>query len=249
MVFVTLMSLYSPHNWAYVKRDLNESQAYKDFAKCLVESIYKFHNNCVVEFKAINFKEGDYKELLALNQNINFHKINKDFSNKSQEYYKGFLMYNRTLFIEEMLKKYKQPILYLDTDCMLRGEVSFIENKLDEGFDMMVLTRPKQPPKTKFNAGVIALNYNSKVMNLIRLWKKCMGENLENISIKNSKGRSSSREQVCLWSSYNKSDVLLHPLPQKFNDGDLRKGSIIWHGHSGDKKVALNKFLNEVKKI
>jgi hypothetical protein len=231
-----------------MKRNLDETYAYKEFAKCLVKSVYKFHRECKVEFKAINFKENDCEDLLELNPNIVFHRVEEDFSDKSQEYYKGFLMYNRTLFIEKLLKRYNEPVVYLDTDCMLRGRIGFIESKLNEGFDMLVLVRPRQGPKTKFNAGVIAFNHNKRVMDLIDLWKKCMGDDLEKICTKLPSGRSTGGDQKCLWLAYRKSNVLLHPLPNEFNDGLLKKHSVIWHGHSGEKSKVLKTFLKEIKR-
>jgi len=244
------MSLYSPHNWGFVKHGWKDIEIYRKFCKYLVTSIYKYHPNCIVYFTSINFTENDCNDLLKMNPNIVFNKIEEDFTKQSQEWYKGFIMYNRTFGIRKALKVYKKPVLSLDTDCMLRGSVQPVFNKLKNGFDISLLLRPKEPERTRVNAGVVGFANTPKSLKLVDDWITCMGKDFDKICMKNKQGKNTAGDQKCLWECYNKSksDVKLFKLPIKYNNGILEEDAIIWHGHSGDKIKALENFTKDYKR-
>ena len=245
MVFVTLLSLHSPHSWAFQDHGGKDVDIYRKFENYLMASIHRYHPESTVEFTAINFTDEDCEGFLKHNPNIVFNKLNEDFTKHSQEWYKGYLMHNRTLYIKKALKKHKKSILYLDTDCMLRGKVDLIFQKLNGGFDFAVLLRPEQPAKTKVNAGIVGFSNTPKSLKLVDSWLDCIGKDFGKILTKNIKGRNTAGDQRCLWEVYNRSSVRLFKLPVTYNDGLLDKKSIIWHGRSGNKIKALKSFTKD----
>lgn len=244
MIFTTVMSMHSPHSWAFKKKSWEDQDIYPRFLRCLLLSIKKFHPKSRVYMTAINLSQKDRDWCHKLNKNIDFRARDEDFSNRSQEYYKGYLMKQRTRLVRDVL--FSDNVIYLDVDCMLRAPLKVIEDSFVDGvFDFAVLHRPNDPPKTRFNAGVLVFAPTYEALTLVETWLNMMPD-LEKICEKTSQGRSTAGDQERLWRAYERVQPKTLFLSKEYNDGFLGKESVIWHGCKGDKKNVVDKFEAEV---
>lgn len=162
-----------------------------------------------------------------------------------KKYGKGGIEYIlfRIALIDDIFYKKKCPVSWIDTDVIVRGDLS--EFLSVNPRQLKILYRgDKKPNKVKFNAGIFSLGCSDQTHFMVKDWYKGL--------IKNPVW---GMGQLELWKSYsrNQKNVKLVKMHEKFNDlGGLDrpnafdKDSVMWHC----KKPYFNnpKFQKEFQK-
>jgi len=135
----------------------------------------------------------------------------------------------RSGLIKECFDKYKEPVAWIDTDVLVRNDLSEF---LDVGPNQLKILK-RQTPKEKnqydapINAGIFNIGYSEHTYKIINKWHKG-----------NLATPKWGQGQIELWKAYNKYSkrVELVSLPLKFNDlGDRNNqnmfadNSVMWH--------------------
>jgi hypothetical protein len=161
----------------------------------------------------------------------------------------GMLYCIRSIPLHKVLKKYREPTVYLDSDVILRNSISEIIEDLKR-YDLLIKMRPElvhigaagTPYGSIFNSGVIAIrpseagirfaeNYDRTVQAFIASGKSLVRYQ-EDIRIR------FVIDQELLYVTYDalRDNLLFKPLPTKFNDAKFDPESIIWHGKGTARK-------------
>ena len=204
--------------------------------------------------------------LMSLKINSPDHRIHvflanypKDKKNKLKETFKDFIFENRKLkmiddrgfsfiqfrakLIKECFKKHKESVAWIDTDVIVRGDLS--EFLHIEPNQLKILYRGDNVSNEgKINAGIFNIGCSDETYNFISDWH-------ERIKINAIWGMG----QLELWRAYkdHKNEIELIKMDEKFNDlgGTDRPNafsdkSVIWHCKK--KHFKNKKFQKEYKK-
>lgn len=155
----------------------------------------------------------------------------------------GMLYCIRSIPLQSVLEKYREPTIYLDSDTILREPLFEIFEDL-QTYDLLVKKRPElehtgaagTPYGSTFNSGVIAIRPSDAGIRFAKHYNRILetyiasGKPLiryqEDIRIR------FVVDQELLYVVYHelKDQLLYKPLPNKFNDAKFSPDSIIWHG-------------------
>lgn len=249
MAFITLLSINSPHNWAYKGPVKDDTQIYKEFTMCMAESLYLQHPEEPLHFLAINFTDDYRQQLLEAHPLIQFTNVARDFSKVSQTHYKGWLMRAKTQWILEVIKRQQSPQIFLDCDVLIRKKLGWIQKKLISDAELICLHRPKGAADKKFNVGVMGFAPTDNIFKFLTLWFTKINDTIDTLMKQKPSGRATSGGQLTFTSAFSKIKPKFLALPKIYNDGKMHRNSNIWHGHQGDKKVALKKIKTELAKL
>jgi len=152
---------------------------------------------------------------------------------------RGFSMIiDRAIRIGECLDKYKEPVAWIDTDVLVRGDISeFLEI---ESKQLKILYRKNAPYHVKINAGVFNIGYSKETHSFINSWYQAIKVN--------KKWGQGQLEFWRVFRTYRKR-IKMVELPMKFNSiGHFNDEYIIWHckkGHFEREKyqVEYQKYL------
>ncbi|MCB9855464.1 MAG: hypothetical protein H6818_07215 [Phycisphaerales bacterium] len=160
-----------------------------------------------------------------------------------RENWRGIMCCARSIPIAKLLHSRNEPLVYLDSDTILRGPLDGLFEELKE-HDLLIRLRPDDtligpggtPHGAKFNSGVIAVRptpatleftqeYDRRIRDWIAAGKPIIEQRPEarvNVYI----------DQEFLYLSYEslKDRLRFKPLPEKFNDAKFRPDGVIWHG-------------------
>jgi hypothetical protein len=172
--------------------------------------------------------------------------------------WRGLMCTIRSIPIVKALENYREKVIYLDSDIIIRAPLTKLWNAL-EYVDLMVKYRPwgnhlgaaGTNYASKFNSGVIAINSSD---NGIRFAKE-YSQNLSNFI---ASGQPLERrlpeekivsivDQELLYVTYLNLKEYIHfqPLPEGYNDAKFLLRSVIWHG----KGTARNHPLFRLEKV
>lgn len=153
----------------------------------------------------------------------------------------SFIQFRADLILE-CFKKYNEPVAWIDTDVIVRGDINdFLKI---EPTQLKILYRGKQAPeKVKINAGIFNIGYSKETFDFISDWRKRIETNAK-----------WGMGQLELWRTYkqHKDKVILCPMSDKYNDlggadrpNAFSDDSVMWHC----KKAHFNnpKFQKEFK--
>lgn len=127
---------------------------------------------------------------------------------------------DRSKRILECFDEYKENVIWLDTDILVRANLSdFIKIDPEE---LKILYRKDSPIKVRFNAGVFNIGYSEITRNLIKDWYK-------RIKV----GKRWGAGQLELWNAFQKykKKIKMTNIGRKYNSaGDhFEDDYIIWH--------------------
>lgn len=177
-------------------------------------------------------------ELYRLHPNIS---INQGIWPSDKASWHGLMCCAKAAPILYCLEEYKEPILYLDADTIVRGPLDEIWDTL-KICDLMIKYRPElnhigpagTPLASKFNGGVIAIapstagiEFANKYYQRITEWIKA--DKPTKIWIPEGKVFAYI-DQELLYLIHLETGTSFFSLPHKFNDAKFLPSSIIWHG-------------------
>ena len=190
----------------------NDNPLYIEQAEVAIKSI-KFNSvDCEMNLYLVNFSENKFSEFRT-----NHVKLD-DINNITG--YSIIAMY-------DSLNTYKQSILWLDVDVLIRGELLSIFDDVTPN-TLKILKRNDLNKRNVFNTGVVVVGYSNATMKMMKIASECI-LNLPSLWY---------ADQICLYESYlacsddiNLVNLLYQP---KWHDLGGRKNSfadssIIWH--------------------
>jgi lipopolysaccharide biosynthesis glycosyltransferase len=156
---------------------------------------------------------------------------------------RGFsLIIDRAMRIKECLKKYEESVTWMDTDIIVRGDISeLLEVKPKQ---LKILYRKDSPERVKINAGVFSIGYSRITYKFIDHW-------YNRIKV----GKKWGDGQLEFWRGFQRyrSKIEMVELPLKFNSiGKFNQEYFVWHckkGHFDREKyqVEYKKYLDMAK--
>lgn len=138
---------------------------------------------------------------------------------------RGFgVIVDRAIRVRECFDKYKDAVVWLDTDILIRGDISeFLEIKPRQ---LKILYRKNSPERVRINAGVFNIGYSKETYDFICDW-------YNRIKVNKRWGQG----QLEFWrafKSYRNSKIKMIELPLKYNStGKFNDEYIIWHCKKG----------------
>jgi len=159
------------------------------------------------------------------------------------ERWRGLMCSARSIPILKVLRSYKQPTLYLDSDMLVMAPLDELFAEL-ETFDLLVKYRPQcdvlgaggTKDAAKFNSGVIAIGSGRIALQFAEEYNRHIREWIDQarpLCRYDEESRvSTCIDQEFLYLVYEqfKDRLKFKPLPDEFNDTRFRLGSVIWHG-------------------
>ena len=159
------------------------------------------------------------------------------------ERWRGIMCSARSIPIQNTIERYHEPVIYLDSDTLLRGPLTGIFQAL-ETCDLMVRFRPDlehvgaagTPYGSTFNSGVIAIRPSAAGMHFAQEYNRLLQEFLasgKSLEVYRQEYRIRFVvDQELLYVTYLRlqDEIVFRPLPAKFNDAKFDPSSIIWHG-------------------
>lgn len=217
-----------------------------DETQYLIKSCAKFEPNQKFYLFLINAAKSVDKEIKKWHPNIIIEHAEFKYDPKK---WRGLMCSARTIPLEKALTTYKEPIVYLDSDIILRGSLTALFDQL-KVYDLIVRSRPNLKTKGaagtehagKFNSGVIAISPSDMGLNFIKEYNKRVRNHIKSRKpidfIDNGIYTAIDQEYLYLVYLDMKSDLRFRHLDIKFNDPYFNDESPVWHG-KGVARTAL----------
>jgi len=149
----------------------------------------------------------------------------------------------RSFPLVSVLERFQEPVLYLDSDTLVRGPLNELWEAI-ETCDLMVKHRPSlkhtgaagSPYASRFNNGVIVIKPSEAGRRFARAYDDRLRSYIESgkpLALHNPElGLEFIVDQELLFLTYldHRDGLSFMDLPEKFNDATFQEGSIIWHG-------------------
>jgi hypothetical protein len=150
------------------------------------------------------------------------------FENNSLEMtdLRGFaLIIDRAFRVGQCLKKYKEPITWIDTDILIRGDISELPKVGPK--QLKILYRKESPERVRINAGVFSIGYSEISCEFINKWYNRI-----------KTGKKWGDGQLEFWRAFKtymkKNQIKLVDLSLKFNStGKFNEEYVVWHCKKG----------------
>ncbi len=173
------------------------------------------------------------------------------------ERWRGIMCSARSIPIEKALEKYRQKLLYLDADTLVRGPLTDLFHDLDR-YDLMIKHRPQlnhlgpagSQFASRFNSGVIAIRPSSVGLKFAHEYNLALqgyvasGRPLELHLLEEKIVSYIDQELLYLTYLRLKDGLSFYPLPAKYNDARFMPDSLIWHG----KGTARSNLIYRIEK-
>lgn len=228
-----------------------------DFTKYAIMSAYKYEPTRRVVLFLYNYSGKHDSEIRSWNKNVIILKLEINIESK---YVDNFKYCYKLLVLSLAMENYKESIVFLDGDLVLRKDLKEIEAKLSE-YDFLIRYRPSlnvPGPETHsegaiINSGVMAFVYNERVLRYLKQIRRDAisflksGRNPIKYSESN-KNILTALDQELPWNIYTSSfiDLNFFPLDDKFNDSYFRNTSVIWHAKGTSRQN--KKYKQEILK-
>jgi hypothetical protein len=213
---------------------------YLSEAKALIKSCAKHEPTQRFYLFLVNSKNVPDATIKTWHPNIVIERVGWPYNASPR---RGMMHCVRAIPIKNVLEKYREPAVYLDSDTLLRGRLTEIFEAL-KTCDLMVRFRPTlehigvagTPHASRFNSGVIAIRPSTEGISLAIEYNRALWEFIDSgkpiLIYREEYGINVSADQELLYLAYLKmqSEVVFKPLPAKFNDAKFDAVSIIWHG-------------------
>jgi hypothetical protein len=249
MIILGFLALNDTHNWAYSNFEASSVDVYSQFIKMWAASIYHFHPKSIVNIRAVNFSTELTNDIIKKHPYCTFTSNSYPFTLRTKEWYKGYVVTAKVKHIIDCLRLYKQPVIFIDNDCLLRSNLKGLLD-ISHNADLAYSFHPNQADDHKINAGVMVFKYTEACLLVLETWYSLMTSMpIHKIMPQKFNGRCFSGEQYQLYQATNLINHTSVHLPYIYNDGLLRKESIIWHGNKGSKLEALEKLKTEWSNI
>jgi len=157
--------------------------------------------------------------------------------------WRGIMCCARSIPIAELIATSTEPVIYLDSDIIMRKSPAGLLKELDQ-HDLLIRLRPNMtqlgpvgtPHAAKFNSGVIAIRPNPTTIafaeeynNTMRAWIEA-GKPI--IEWREEDKTDAYIDQEFLYLAYEKfkDRLSFKPLPDEYNDAKFHAASTLWHG-------------------
>lgn len=217
-----------------------------DETQYLIKSCAKFEPDQKFYLFLINADKSVDKEIQKWHPNIIIDHAEFKYD---PEKWRGLMCSARTIPLEKALTTYREPLIYLDSDIILRGPLTELFDQLKD-YDLIVRSRPNLKTKGaagtehagKFNSGVIAISPSEQAITFIKEYNRRVRSHIKSGRpidfIDNGIYTAIDQEYLYLVYLDMKSNLLFCPLDDKFNDAYLNDKSVVWHG-KGVARTAL----------
>lgn len=166
-----------------------------------------------------------------------FREVSFENNNLSMVDSRGFgTIIDRAFRVKECLKKYKENVLWLDTDIIIRGDLTKLLEV--DSKQLKILYRKKNNERNRINAGVFNIGYSDITYNFISEW-------YERIKVNKKWGDG----QLEFWRTFVKylENIKLIDITLKYNSvGNFNDEYIVWHCKKGH--FDRSKYQIEYKK-
>lgn len=157
--------------------------------------------------------------------------------------WRGVMCCARSVPVASALERVEEPVLYLDSDTLLRNPLTELWEAV-ETCDLMVKHRPLlshtgvagTPYASRFNSGVFLIKPSEAGRQFARAYNDKLRSYLESgspLTVYNPELRLVFyADQELLYLTYleHRDRLRFMDLPEKFNDARFRRNSVIWHG-------------------
>ncbi|MBX2857964.1 MAG: hypothetical protein KTR17_04815 [Cellvibrionaceae bacterium] len=159
----------------------------------------------------------------------------------SPETWKGVMCCARTIPLQHVLHKYREPTIYLDSDVIVKRPLTQLFSLLEQ-HDLAVLLREQSrivgPLGTehayKFNSGVIGIKPSPYGLEFVQRYCDFIQTKIKaGAAIDHTdQGVYTALDQEYLYVLYQEmSDrIKFQALSETFNDSEFKPGSVVWHG-------------------
>ncbi len=212
--------------------------------KVLTASVNQNSPTTKLYYHLINYcdDEAVSKELLNIHPFIEFSFEKKQFQTDEQK--RAYCANIRGEIISKLLACGRKLLLYLDSDSIVRKDLSELE-ALMKTHDILILKRAEiQDTRLRFLTSTIGLNNTDATRHFVQRWAEIINKNIYEWWT----------DQTSFADTYDElsSAINLRSIPQKFVDSQFSIFSPIWTG-KGEKKYGAELYLLEeqyyIKKI
>lgn len=200
---------------------------------------YRFHLHTVnVTDQHRQYFMSNYTNITISNDNILLDGapcVSNPFSKSNKSAYCANI---RAKVLYDVLNSGNDPVLYLDVDSIVRGDMVELYTFIKES-DLMIFKRQlSKKINTKFLTGVIGVNNTKVAFDLIGVWWSEI-----------QKGNNLFRwysDQIYFYEATERyKNATINTLPKKYIDWDFSDSGIIWVGKA-ERKYEDERYLKEV---
>lgn len=207
--------------------------------KCNVKLPYKFHLHTinVSEEEIENFRN-EYKNIEFTSDEITLDSGQNNSNPFCKSKKEAYCANIRAMVICDLLKCTNNPILYLDADSIVRGDLIELY-KIIKSNDLALFRRDGAAKKNKILTGVIGINNNKTAFEFINYWV--------NELLKKDNLYKWFSDQIYFYTAMEKfgDEVKISTIPKKFIDVDFLEGAVIWCGKA-ERKFENEKYIKEM---
>ena len=189
-----------------------------DQLKALVMSLHEHAPDERVVANLLDFEKLP-TDLCYINPNVSIHYRDAGTDKISKKDITGFMWCYRSIVMRDMLKNHDEPILYLDTDILVRGSLDQFWEDIKPN-SIKVMKRNTKEDISKFQAGVFAVGSSEETRAMMEHYNKVVQGNIYPFA-----------EQEHLYKSWIKfKDIVTQvQLDECYNDWHFDSKSTIWH--------------------
>ena len=210
----------------------NKSPKHIEQLKAMIESVAVNSPNDEIAVYLLDFNDNDVPDLSAINLKCSIIRRDEGTALISANKIAPFMWRYRSIMMRDALYRFDQPILYLDTDILVRKNLSKFWSDIGPN-TIKVMVRETKDRTAMTQAGVFAVGNSDETRNMMEFYN-------ENVQSK----PQPFVEQEWLYRAINHHLEVKHiQLKDEFNDWHFNDNSTIWH--SKGKHFHEKKFQTE----
>ncbi len=215
-------------------------EKYLHEAKILIKSCAKHEPSQQFHLFLVNTSPNLEKTIKSWHPHISIENVTWPYDAKN---WRGIMCSARSIPIQKVLETYREPTIYLDSDTIIRKPLTELFNLLEKA-DLLVKYRPELEHfgvagtihASKFNSGVIAVSPSKAGLRFAQTYNQLLREfidlNSPIVEYRSKHNVNVYADQELLFVAYLQlqDEIKFKALPNKFNDAQFQKDSVIWHG-------------------
>lgn len=213
---------------------------YLDEAQYLIKSCARYAPDIRFHLFLVNSNDERVAPLRKIHPNLDVRHV---MWKPDVARWRGIMCCARSIPISELTATSTEPVIYLDSDIILRRSPSGLLKELDK-HDLLIRLRPNMtqvgpvgtPHAAKFNSGVIAIRPNPTTIAFAEEYNMTMRAWIDAdkpiIEWREEDKTDAYIDQEFLYLAYEKfkDQLEFKPLPDEYNDAKFHANSTMWHG-------------------
>ncbi len=215
-------------------------EKYLQEAKILIKSCAKHEPSQHFHLFLVNTPPKYDTVIHSWHPHINIEHVTWPYDVKN---WRGIMCSARSIPIQKVLETSREPTIYLDSDTIIRKPLTELFHLLEKA-DLLVKYRPElehfgvagTKHASKFNSGVIAVRPSEIGLRFAQTYNKLLREFINSgspiVAYRAEHHVNVYADQELLFVAYLQlqDQIKFQALPNKFNDAQFKKDSVIWHG-------------------